>query len=815
MPQLYGGITGTLSGFVRDKETKHVLPGAAIIVEETTMGAMADKNGFYIIHNLPAGTYDVSVKMIGYSKLTIKNVKITVDLVTELNFYLPTEVLKLKEVVITKPRELIQNEITSSVYFISGEDVNDRLPIDSFQDAVSLLPGVVGNHIRGGRETDVLYMLDGLPIQGGLSREISSYFPNSSMVEMMVQTGGYSAEYGHASSGIINVVTKNGRNEVEGQVKLYSDFLDTGITGNDNTRRLEFNVGGPLTIGLGGPLINANYFISADLNLSDTPWREKMRDVFGSPIFKNYNLNTKLSFKLTRNTILSLQGLISNWNWRKFDSQWSENLNGLAKHTHYSHRISASFTHTFSPKFFTTFRLASYSYKRLISGSVENDPPNLTFEDPGDPNSLILSGDQPWNEETRENVRIVKFDLVGRLSSQHMFKTGLDYQFYNLRSNSTKFSAIPVLGQETTIGYNKATNNFKYYPRFFALYLQDRIEFNGIIANLGIRYDVFNPRITIDEISNKFEQLRPLVDAPSSNKESVSETPISPRIGISIPLSEKERLHINYGWYYQMPPLYYFYVNAEHDLTGYLPLIGNVRLEPIKTISSEFSYRRVVSDNLLLVITGFSKQFSNLVDTQSYILSESLIEPDTPTVGFSRYTDGASGRANGFEITVQKRFNKQMSGRLSYTYMQAKGTSSTAEDEFNSVVYGTPASEKNEYPLSWDQRHSIILDTDYRNNTWRFNVLFRLFSPLPYTTLDSTTPNNGRLSWRTFLDVKIMRQTNLLGGRLKPFIEIRNLFNQRNVIDELDDSGVRAYRLFDPMNSDLGRRLRVGTTLDL
>ena len=404
---IYAGITGTLSGTVIDKETKKALPGAQIVVEGTTTGAMADKSGFYMIQNLPAGTYDVGVHMIGYSKVTIKDVQINLDLNTTLNFYLPAEVLIFKEVIITRKHELIQNEITSSTYFISGEEIDDRLPIDSYQDAITLLPGVVGNHFRGGRQTDVLYMLDGLPIQSGLSREISSNFPNSSIVEMMVQTGGFNAEYGNATSGIVNVVSKNGQNKVEGKLKVFSDFVDTGLTGNDNTRRIEFNVGGPMTIGLGGPLINAKYFISADLNLSDTQHRKEMQQAFGSPIFANYNINSKLSFDINRNTILSLQGLLSNLNWRKFDPQWQQNLSGLAKHEHLSYRLSASLTHTFSPKFFTSIRVANYSNKKRVLGLIEEDSPTIEFEDPTDASSPILSGNQQWNEEEKEKVKMV------------------------------------------------------------------------------------------------------------------------------------------------------------------------------------------------------------------------------------------------------------------------------------------------------------------------------------------------------------------------------------------------------------------------
>ncbi|MFQ5772849.1 MAG: hypothetical protein ACE5HX_20095, partial [bacterium] len=159
---------------------------------------------------------------------------------------------------------------------------------------------------------------------------------------------------------------------------------------------------------------------------------------------------------------------------------------------------------------------------------------------------------------------------------------------------------------------------------------------------------------------------------------------------------------------------------------------------------------------------------------------------------------------------------KELSGRVSYTYMKAKGTSSTAEDGFTLAIMGAPPSQKIEFPLSWDQRHSVILDADYESNKLQINALYRLFSPLPFTTSGSATPNDARLSWRHILDVKVKLKTfNMLGGKLMPFFEIRNLFNEENVINKADDSGVRAYRLFDPINSNFGRRLRLGMTLGL
>ncbi len=411
---------------------------------------------------------------------------------------------------------------------------------------------------------------------------------------------------------------------------------------------------------------------------------------------------------------------------------------------------------------------------------------------------------------------MLKLDLVGQISSSHLLKAGIDFQQYNLKSEGIDFTPLPSRGRNTSISFNKNINNFNYSPIFYALYLQDKFEYKGIIANAGLRYDVFSPKAAIMDLPEDFENLQKELQGQLPSSKSTKHSPISPRLGISIPLSASERVHVNYGWYYQMPALFYLYRNAEHNLNGYIPFVGNLDLEPTKTISTEFSYKRSVSNGLLFVFTGFIKQFRNLIDTQTLIFSDSLISDEIATVGYTNYTNSAAGKASGFEVMLQRQFTNQFSGRVSYTYMKARGNSSSAEDEFNQVVFGGPVNnDRKEFPLSWDQRHSIILDAGYESGRLQFNMLYSLFSPLPITTQSSIAPNDSRLSWRNILDIKLkLKTTKLLGSRLNPFFEVRNLFNQNNMIDKPNVNGAQAYNLFNPVQSDFVRRLRVGLSME-
>jgi len=235
----------------------------------------------------------------------------------------------------------------------------------------------------------------------------------------------------------------------------------------------------------------------------------------------------------------------------------------------------------------------------------------------------------------------------------------------------------------------------------------------------------------------------------------------------------------------------------------------------MKTVSSEFSYKRLFSNNWVFVFTGFIKKYANLVDSQAFLLPDSLINSNLSTVGFAKYSGSGRGTTKGLEVTIQKRLSNHFSGRISYALMNASGTSTNAETGFETAVFGGPEQNGVEFPLSWDQRHTFILNAGYDSKRMSINALYRLLSPLPVTTANSATPNDQRLSWRNVLDFKlIFKPRSLLSGSLRPFFEVRNVFNERNIFITTEKTGASSYRLFDPMNSEVGRMFRVGLTLD-
>ncbi|MBD3223923.1 MAG: TonB-dependent receptor, partial [Caldithrix sp.] len=83
---LYAGVTGKIAGVVTDKTTGEPLPGVNIIIDGTTMGASTDESGYYVILNVPPGTYTLKAMYVGYTNVIVEEVKVSVDLTTRMNF---------------------------------------------------------------------------------------------------------------------------------------------------------------------------------------------------------------------------------------------------------------------------------------------------------------------------------------------------------------------------------------------------------------------------------------------------------------------------------------------------------------------------------------------------------------------------------------------------------------------------------------------------------------------------------------------------------------------------------------------------------
>ena len=238
---------GVLKGSVIESKTGTSLPGVNIMIKGTYYGSSSDLSGNFIIPKINPGTYDVEVSMIGYKILLKTGLVIVPNETNVQKFILEETVLSFGEdVVVMGKKPLFDVNETSSMARVRREDIENKV-VSSVEDILSEQIGVTTQdneiHIRGGRIDESMFVVDGFSVKDPLSGYSGNLFINADAIEELeIVTGGYSAEYGLAMSGVVNIKLKEGRDYYEGALKYSSDRL---LSDNFNSDRVEFNLGGP------------------------------------------------------------------------------------------------------------------------------------------------------------------------------------------------------------------------------------------------------------------------------------------------------------------------------------------------------------------------------------------------------------------------------------------------------------------------------------------------------------------------------------------------------------------------------------------
>lgn len=811
---ILAGTIGTLTGVVVEKGTRRPLAGANIIIEATQLGAAADLEGKFVIYNVPAGLYTAKVTMIGYQTQIIKAVRIISDHKTRLEIELQQQAIVGEEVIITASRPLIQPDLTSSIHIISKKEI-DHLPITSFEEIMELQPGVVqGGHIRGGRATEVLYLIDGIPIRQSIEGGLGADLPRGALEEITLQTGGFNAEYGNAMSGVLNITTPAGSE----QHRVWARAVDDRLGWKESNKFRQYELFGAGSIY--GKAVA--YFLSSDLTRSDTRWWQDMQQVFDFPIEQNFNLISKINITVTPNLKLVFQGLYSWWQQRQYEYRWRFNLPGLPPITKNSYRLSTILTHILSPRTFYTVSLSRFQVKNFMGQGDRNEVnPDQIFQYDLPWYYFITKGDRLWWQDSREITYYGKLDFISQLSDIWQIKFGAEGQYFDLHNEIVKYEpqktfwGRPIL-EATPFNFN---TKYEYKPWLGAAYFQTKIDNKIFAANVGIRWDVFDPRAR-----------RPIIEwIPVTGKDFRSEikgfakashkSQLSPRVGFSFPILDKNFFFFSFGYFFQVPLFDYLYTGLDPEFLkkGVKLLYGDPDLKPEQTRAYEFSYKHILSDNLAATVTYFEKSISNLVDTRTFLASDSKSEDD----GFSQFVNLSTAHSHGFELMLEKRHSHFFSGKLSYTNMIARGYSGNAEQGMNYFMWGFEVPNK-EYYLSWDQRHTIATDFFVGDpERYGVNFVWRWHSPRPYTYYPSRDgvvpdrkvkiePNNSRMFNVAYLDIKMS-----YSFWLKQNVEATLYFDYRNILDRFNvlwvaSDGKIGGELGDPTAYDLGRRFYLG-----
>ena len=480
------GQTGKIQGSVVDKASGDPLPGANVVLREVGLGAASDFDGNFYVINLSSGKYDIEVTMIGYKKVTIKDITVSMNRTVTLPIEMEMSTIQGEEVIVVADKIRVQKDQTSTVKNISAESIS-ALPIESIDDVISMQAGVVQGHFRGGRSGEVSYMIDGMQVNDSYSGNSKSVdLDPDAIQDMEVITGIFNAEYGRAMSGMVNIIPKEGSNKFEAKASgLFSNYytghnnLYVGLDNTDFNRNQDynFNFGGPIIKNFMTFFTNVRYkHTKGHLNGiqralpgdysdfsrpyyvtrydPDTPW-----GVHGD-VFDIYRYPEKYEGMDLDSVKNSYYGIPEYYREHSGDSSfvpmnWSKNLNYLARLTikptskfkinltyidNSSEWQGYSFGRRYMPDGRNTEYENSYSYQVHVNHMISTKlfynlrvggdylkRENYYYKNPIDPRITRNSGLSPGYGGRSSGKFSTKGDLTWQLNKNHSIKTGFDF----------------------------------------------------------------------------------------------------------------------------------------------------------------------------------------------------------------------------------------------------------------------------------------------------------------------------------------------------------------------------------------------------
>src|SRR5688572_2404039 len=222
-----GVQTGTIRGTVRDEQSLAV-PGVTITATSPALqgprSTVSDGEGNYTLAALPAGQYEVTFELTGFT--TVKQTtSVAVGLQVEQNVTLPTGALtEAVQVVAETPAAIASPTVSAN---IRKEEVDALATPRTIQGIATLAPNVTERSpnagqivINGAFAWDNVFMVNGVDVNDNLFAQPQNLFIEDAIEETTVLTSGISAEYGRFSGGVVNAVTKSGGNTFSGSWRM-------------------------------------------------------------------------------------------------------------------------------------------------------------------------------------------------------------------------------------------------------------------------------------------------------------------------------------------------------------------------------------------------------------------------------------------------------------------------------------------------------------------------------------------------------------------------------------------------------------------
>ncbi len=267
----YAATTGRLNGTVKDNDGL-ALPGVTVqITSPNLMGsqvAITGGNGDFSFAALPVGVYTVEASLVGFQG-AIGEVRVNLTSTASVAFTLVPE--QFADEIIVEARVPVVDTAQVNTQQVFDQDFLQNAAIGasgrSYQSLISQTAGTSGGSnpsVFGGTSSDNNYLIDGLSTTDPVTQTFGTNFNYDAIQEISVQTGGYEAEFGQATGGVINLVTKSGGNDFSGSLDIRYRDQDFTENGDHFDKDAQANSFEDYSMTLGGPILRDKlwFFVS-------------------------------------------------------------------------------------------------------------------------------------------------------------------------------------------------------------------------------------------------------------------------------------------------------------------------------------------------------------------------------------------------------------------------------------------------------------------------------------------------------------------------------------------------------------------------
>ncbi len=570
---------------------------------------------------------------------------------------------------------------------------------------------------------------------------------------------------------------------------LYRDY------GKDVDYSIEASTGGPIDE-------NIRMFLALRRNIVWPVFPTELPDI-------QYQVMSNIATDIGRGASLRISGGFTEDNSSVFPSSSSlgyynwlwDRITAINYQKRTNLQLGARFSHTLSPSTFYEIKLNSLWTKRKVGSTpspssvadslIVND---LNYQIDWDkiiPQTVrspdefyYLRGDDVFRDELTRTIS-ADASITSQVTKSHLLNGGFQFNSYGI--DVSNYLSVRD-------GAGGAVELYEANPFEAAFYAQDKMEFKGMIANVGLRMDIwssqsdyytdlFNPYRIVDSLGNPSND----PDAASREKAPILGR-LQPRVGVSFPVSTSTVFHLNYGAFMQRPSFQYI-ISSRVQQAVLRPIrLGNPTLKPETTNSYDIGVMQGLGEGFTLDISGYYKDVKNLVEMAIFTSDQS----------YETYFNRDYADIRGFRIALTKK-RGPFTGSANYQFSVATGKSATTSNApptfIKDPLTGEVITKLDKVPvrdilLNFDRTHNLILNLAFEsgnegemepftNMTISISSFFK--SGRPYTSSRNTKLINGaRTPAEYTTNAKIIKKIpNFFGTSAFVYLEVFNLFDNK------------------------------------